>query len=242
VTADDVENALRGPFCRDRQLESTRSHGLGGERRYGDGDERVEKDGAIMVVGSNGRSLSRVVGLGVTGPMRVNRATVVVRSRVIIRMRVEKRSAQGRRQDGQRQRDRDDLPQDVSLLLTMETTSRDGCRYARPVLQNLLTFGIAAVLEIAGCFAFWVWLRRGASPLVVLLGVASLIGFAVALTRVDAAFAGRAYAAYGGIYIVASLCWLWLVEGQRPSGSDLIGAGIAIAGTLIIISLAPKPR
>lgn len=110
------------------------------------------------------------------------------------------------------------------------------------MIGNLLTFAIAAVLEIAGCFAFWVWLRRGASPMVVVLGVASLIGFAIALTRVDTAFAGRAYAAYGGIYIVASLFWLWLVEGQRPSGSDLIGAAVTVAGALVIIGFAPRAR
>ena len=92
---------------------------------------------------------------------------------------------------------------------------------------NLLVFATAAFFEIAGCFAFWAWLRRGASPLVALLGVVSLVVFAVALTRVDSVFAGRAYAAYGGIYIVASLVWLWLAEGQRPSPTDLIGAGIA---------------
>lgn len=107
---------------------------------------------------------------------------------------------------------------------------------------NLLAFAIAAILEIAGCFAFWVWLRRDAPPLVAVLAIASLIGFAVALTRVDTAFAGRAYAAYGGIYIVASLFWLWIIEGQRPTGSDLVGAAVALAGALVIIGLAPKPR
>lgn len=74
---------------------------------------------------------------------------------------------------------------------------------------NIAIFAVAAFFEIAGCFAFWVWARRGATPLVVMLGIASLIGFALALTRVDSAFAGRAYAAYGGIYIAASLVWLW---------------------------------
>jgi small multidrug resistance family-3 protein len=107
---------------------------------------------------------------------------------------------------------------------------------------NLLVFATAAFFEIAGCFAFWTWLRRGASPFVVVLGVGSLIVFAVALTRVDSVFAGRAYAAYGGIYIVASLVWLWLAEGQRPSQADLIGAAIAIAGALVIIGFAPKAR
>jgi small multidrug resistance family-3 protein len=108
------------------------------------------------------------------------------------------------------------------------------------VSRNLLAFVTAAFFEIAGCFAFWVWLRRGASPLVALLGVVSLIVFALTLTRVDSAFAGRAYAAYGGIYIVASLVWLWLAEGQRPNLTDLVGAGIAIVGALVIIGFAPK--
>ncbi len=107
-------------------------------------------------------------------------------------------------------------------------------------MRNLGLFALAAVFEIAGCFAFWLSLRRGASSFVALLGVVSLIAFAVVLTRVDSAFAGRAYAAYGGIYIAASLTWLWLAEGQRPSATDLIGAGIAIVGALIIIGFASK--
>ncbi len=106
---------------------------------------------------------------------------------------------------------------------------------------NLAAFAAAAGLEISGCFAFWTWLRRGASPAGAVLGIFSLIGFAVALTRVDAVFAGRAYAAYGGIYIAASLLWLWLIEGQRPTGSDVIGAAIAVVGALVIVGFA-KPR
>jgi small multidrug resistance family-3 protein len=108
--------------------------------------------------------------------------------------------------------------------------------------RNVVVFIIAAFLEIAGCFAFWAWLRRGASPLVALIGTASLIGFAGTLTRADTAFAGRAYAAYGGIYIAASLVWLWRVEGQKPSATDLLGAAIAVLGALVIVGLAPKGR
>jgi small multidrug resistance family-3 protein len=67
-----------------------------------------------------------------------------------------------------------------------------------------------------------------------------LVAFALALTRVDSVFAGRAYAAYGGIYIGASLVWLWLAEGQRPNSTDLLGAGIAIVGALVIIGFATK--
>ena len=104
----------------------------------------------------------------------------------------------------------------------------------------MFVFAVAAFFEIAGCFAFWLWLRRGAAAYFVVLGVASLIAFAVSLTRVDSAFAGRAYAAYGGIYIATSLVWLWLVEGQRPSSTDVIGAGLAIVGALVIIGFAAK--
>jgi small multidrug resistance family-3 protein len=110
------------------------------------------------------------------------------------------------------------------------------------VTTNVALFVLAAFFEIAGCFAFWVWLRRGGTPLVALVGVGSLIAFAFALTRVDSAFAERAYAAYGGIYIVASLAWLWVVEGQAPTRTDLAGAALAVAGALVIIGFASRTR
>jgi small multidrug resistance family-3 protein len=59
--------------------------------------------------------------------------------------------------------------------------------------------------------------------------------FAFLLTRVDSDFAGRAYAAYGGIYIVASLVWLWAVEGARPDRWDLLGSLVCLAGAAIIL-------
>jgi small multidrug resistance family-3 protein len=94
---------------------------------------------------------------------------------------------------------------------------------------------LAAAAEIAGCFAFWAWLRLDRSPLWLVPGVASLALFAWALTRVDAGFAGRAYAAYGGIYILSSLVWMWLAEGARPDRWDLAGAAICVGGALVIL-------
>lgn len=108
------------------------------------------------------------------------------------------------------------------------------------MIGNLAVFFVAALLEIAGCFAFWVWLRRGGSVFMPALGVLSLIGFATMLTRTDTAFAGRAYAAYGGIYIAASLGWLWIMERQRPTATDVIGATIAVVGALVIVGLAGR--
>jgi small multidrug resistance family-3 protein len=58
---------------------------------------------------------------------------------------------------------------------------------------------------------------------------------------VDAPFAGRAYAAYEGIYIASSLAWLWAVEGQRPTGPDLFGALLAVGGAVVIVGAAVRP-
>lgn len=102
-------------------------------------------------------------------------------------------------------------------------------------MRSLLWYLLAALGEIAGCFAFWAWLRIGKSPLWTLAGVVSLVIFALALTRIDAAAAGRAYAAYGGVYILSSLLWLWAVEKTRPDQWDVIGAGICLIGASVIL-------
>lgn len=99
----------------------------------------------------------------------------------------------------------------------------------------LLAFIGAAVTEIAGCFAFWAWLRLGKSPLWLIPGMASLALFAYLLTLVDTEHAGRSYAAYGGVYIAAALAWLWLAEGVRPDRWDLIGAVICLVGASVIL-------
>ncbi|MDP4023291.1 YnfA family protein [Methylobacterium sp. NEAU 140] len=101
--------------------------------------------------------------------------------------------------------------------------------------MTVLAYAGAALAEIAGCFAFWAWLRLDRSAWWTLPGTASLVLFAWLLTRVDSAAAGRAYAAYGGVYVAASIVWLWLAEGQRPDGRDLLGGAVCLAGTAIIL-------
>jgi small multidrug resistance family-3 protein len=102
-----------------------------------------------------------------------------------------------------------------------------------------IVYGAAALAEIAGCFAFWAVLKLGRSPWWLLPGLLSLVAFAWLLTLVESEAAGRAFAAYGGIYIAASLAWLWLAEGLRPDRFDLAGAALCLAGTGIIL-LAPR--
>jgi small multidrug resistance family-3 protein len=64
-------------------------------------------------------------------------------------------------------------------------------------------------------------------------GVTSPIAFARQLTRVDTDFAERACAAYGGVYIVVSLVWLWAAEGKLPDRSDAVGAAVCLLGTAL---------
>lgn len=102
-------------------------------------------------------------------------------------------------------------------------------------MRSLLIYALAAIAEIGGCFAFWAWLKLGRSPLWALPGVASLIVFALLLTRIDSAAAGRAYAAYGGIYILASMVWMRMVEGAKPDRWDLAGLCLCLAGAAVIL-------
>jgi len=102
--------------------------------------------------------------------------------------------------------------------------------------MTALAYVGAALAEIAGCFAFWAWLRLDKSPWWLVPGVLSLALFAYLLTLVDAAAAGRAYAAYGGVYICASLAWLWTVEGVRPDRWDVTGAALCLVGAVVILA------
>jgi small multidrug resistance family-3 protein len=119
-------------------------------------------------------------------------------------------------------------PLSVSLAQAASLLQRDRM-HAIPI------YVAAALAEIAGCFAFWAWLRLDRSILWLVPGMASLAAFGWLLTLAPVEHAGRAYAVYGGVYIVASLAWLWAVEGLRPDRWDLIGGAISLVGAGIIL-------
>jgi small multidrug resistance family-3 protein len=106
------------------------------------------------------------------------------------------------------------------------------------MIASVTTFAIyiaAAIAEIAGCFAVWSWLRLGRTAWLLVPGALSLAAFAYLLTLIDTDAAGRAFAAYGGIYITASLGWMFAVEGRLPDRWDVIGAGVCLIGAAIIL-------
>ena len=109
-------------------------------------------------------------------------------------------------------------------------------------MSTVLAYIGAALAEIAGCFAFWAWRRMDQSVLWLVPGMAALALFAYLLTLVDSDAAGRAYAAYGGVYIAAAVFWLWAVEGRRPDGWDLVGVAVCLVGAVIIVAAPARPQ
>ncbi|MFP4486259.1 MAG: YnfA family protein [Campylobacterales bacterium] len=102
------------------------------------------------------------------------------------------------------------------------------------LVVEFIIFFLAAFFEILGCYSFWMVYRLEKSYYWLVIGVASLILFAYLLTKIDLEFAGRAYAIYGGIYIISSLIWLLLVEKQLFNKWDIVGALVVFIGIFII--------
>jgi small multidrug resistance family-3 protein len=99
-------------------------------------------------------------------------------------------------------------------------------------------FVITAIAEIAGCYLVFLWMRGDRSPLLLVGAAVALGAFAWLLSFHPNA--GRAYAAYGGVYVAVAVVWGWLVEKQSPDRWDLIGAAVCLVG-MAIISFGPRP-
>ena len=102
-------------------------------------------------------------------------------------------------------------------------------------MKLALIYPLAALAEIGGCFAFWAWLKLDRSPWWLAPGVLSLIAFAWLLTLVPAEAAGRAFAAYGGGFIVPSLAWVAVVEETAPDPRGGTGGAVCLIGAAIIL-------
>ena len=105
-------------------------------------------------------------------------------------------------------------------------------------LKTIALFLITAIAEIVGCYLPYLWLRQDKSIWLLVPAAISLTLFAWLLSLHPTA-AGRVYAAYGGIYILVAVLWLWVVDGITPTTWDIVGALVALVGMAIII-FAPK--
>lgn len=106
------------------------------------------------------------------------------------------------------------------------------------MLRSLLYFLLAGLCEIGGGYLVWLWLREGKKVWVGVAGGLILFFYGIIPTLQTENF-GRIYAAYGGIFIVLSLLWGWLVDGVKPDRFDWLGSWIALLGVLVIM-YAPR--
>jgi small multidrug resistance family-3 protein len=102
------------------------------------------------------------------------------------------------------------------------------------VARSLALFTIAALCEIGGGWLVWKWLRDERPGWWGLLGAGALILYGV-IPTLQASHFGRVYAVYGGFFIVLSLAWGWVFDGNRPDRPDVVGAGIALAGVCVML-------
>ncbi len=107
------------------------------------------------------------------------------------------------------------------------------------ILKSLLLFIAAGICEIGGGYLVWLWLRNGKGFLLGVMGGLVLFLYGVVPTFQPAHF-GRVYAAYGGVFVVLSILWGWLIDKQAPDQFDLIGGLICIVGVAIIMYW-PRP-
>ncbi len=98
-------------------------------------------------------------------------------------------------------------------------------------------FFVTALAEIMGCYLPWLVMTQARSPWLLLPAAAALAVFAWLLTLHPSA-AGRTYAAYGGVYVVVALLWLWRVDGVVPTRWDVLGGIVCLMG-MAIIALQP---
>ena len=102
------------------------------------------------------------------------------------------------------------------------------------ILKTFLLFVVTAIAEIVGCYLPYLWLKKAGSAWLLVPAAASLALFAWLLSLHPAA-AGRVYAAYGGVYVMVALLWLWKIDGVRLTAWDISGAAVALAGMSIIV-------
>lgn len=102
------------------------------------------------------------------------------------------------------------------------------------IARSLGLFLLAGLCEVGGGWLVWQWLRQGRPSGWGLLGAVTLVLYGV-IPTLQAAHFGRVYAVYGGFFIVLSLAWGWIFDGNKPDRWDVTGAAVALVGVCIMM-------
>jgi small multidrug resistance family-3 protein len=106
------------------------------------------------------------------------------------------------------------------------------------VTMSVVLFLLAGLCEIGGGYLLWQYLRQEKPIGYGIAGGIILVLYGV-IPPFQPTHFGRAYAAYGGMFIVLSLLWGWWFDGNRPDLYDTIGAVVCLVGMMIIM-YAPR--
>ena len=105
-------------------------------------------------------------------------------------------------------------------------------------MRILILYILAAVAEIAGAYLIWLWIRGPRPIIYAIAGIAALVLYGLIQTRQELAF-GRAFAAYGAIFILSAAVWGWWIDGTTPDRWDWIGVSICLVGAAVML-FAPR--
>jgi small multidrug resistance family-3 protein len=102
------------------------------------------------------------------------------------------------------------------------------------MLKSIPLFFLAALAEIGGAYLIWQWARVGRTVLLALLGAGLLLSYALLQTAQPFNF-GRAFAAYGGVFIAVATLWGWWIDGRIPDRWDWMGVAVCLIGAAIVL-------
>ncbi|WP_425589627.1 YnfA family protein [Fictibacillus terranigra] len=102
-------------------------------------------------------------------------------------------------------------------------------------MKAMMLFVLAGLAEIGGGYLVWLTLKENRPIGYAVSGSLILVLYGIIPTLQSFPSFGRVYAAYGGVFIILSVLWGWLVDKKVPDMYDWIGALVCIAGVSIIL-------
>eukprot|EP01112_Ceratiomyxa_fruticulosa_P002345 TRINITY_DN12472_c0_g1_i1.p1 TRINITY_DN12472_c0_g1~~TRINITY_DN12472_c0_g1_i1.p1 ORF type:complete len:142 (-),score=21.27 TRINITY_DN12472_c0_g1_i1:89-514(-) len=125
----------------------------------------------------------------------------------------------------------------AAAFISMIETLQNKLGNVGGIFWAFIIFFCAGLCEIGGGWIIWQTLRENLSLWKIIFGI-----FLVSIYGVIACFQllqfSQAYATYGGIFIIMSIFWGWLLDGYKPSKYDFIGAAFCLVGVIIIVVAA----
>lgn len=125
--------------------------------------------------------------------------------------------------------------QSVSDAVSTQSLETSFVWTPQTIALSILLFIAAGLLEVGGGWLVWQTIREDKNWTYAAAGVIALIGYGFVPCLQPTSDFGRVYAIYGGFFIVLAFAWAKQFDGYLPDLGDLIGAGIALLGVLVIM-------